>query len=152
MRPSLRSAIHLSLFAVLTACDGVSLLESSARPPVVRTQSESATVSGDMPLLLVNESQKVWEYGACSHRFDRLEAGAWQPVDDPTSTYCILPAYSLAPGAKKTLQVPLPATAGTYRIRFGFLHFPDARAETVVVTSNTFQIVDPDHVIFLAHK
>jgi hypothetical protein len=141
MRPSLRVPALLSLVAALTACDGVSLLTAPATLPAVRTQFASASSETAMPLLLINQSGKEWEYGACSAQLERLESGTWVVVRDPVTEYCILVAYSLPAGRTRAASVRLPAELGTYRVRFAFNHFPTNFVETVWVTSNEFEVV-----------
>lgn len=138
MRSTVRFTALLSLVAVLTACDGVSLFDPSASPPVVRTERASVPSGGAMPLLLINESQEYWDYGACSHQVDRLEAGTWVMVDNSLAKPCIAVAYSLGAGETANRSVTLPTVEGTYRIRFRFLHFPNNRSEAVWATSNQF--------------
>lgn len=136
----LRSLSVGALLLLTAACDGETLLGSMAGPPTIRTARASVAPGEAMPLLLINDSPKEWEYGACSYAVERLDGATWVTALDTRFQPCAAVGYSLSSGGRTTVNIQTPATPGTHRVRFRFNHFPQDRVAHVEVTSNTYVV------------
>ena len=140
--PSVAAALALAL----GACDIVTRPLEPLPTVRVTTDREEYAQGQDGTFDLVNLSEQAVEYNLCRRDVERYEGGRWTLAfsDPPATEPCAEEMLVLAPGARLSVEMRLPAdlAPGRYRVRFQWIirSKGDALPERER-TTNPFEVV-----------
>ena len=126
-------------FALLACSDSTSPVPTAVEGLSIAPSKSTYQVGDKISAVLVNESARIIEYGACAIDVERKNGSRWSRVW-PTSGACEAILFFLPPNSSRTtpLAITNGLSGGTYRLRILTMAAPGS--SPLEVYSSTFTV------------